>query len=406
MTATLGYYNPVFYANEALIWLRKNLGMAGRVHRGYDAERRAFDRGEFVNIKRPGTFVVNDAPSTAQDVVTDSVQVQLAYWREVKFKLTDKELAFSEKQIIENHIGPATYKLIDDIDQKLAGLVVNVPHSFCEPAAASASTVAGILAVWKQMFNNNCPVRDEAMMHFMIGGQEYADLAALSAFSQWQGAGPAALGIPGQTNQLGRRYGFEFFANQNRTTAAYADITDFAGAGPTAAKGATSIAVTGLGTTESIKKGSILKFTSGTESGNQYATTTDVTLSGGGGTLIINPGLRVGCTSGDTFAINDLAALVQGAAGTGALDNVTNNLNVAFHRDWAAVVMARLPDYGQFANRLGMQVASVQDDDGLAIRSRIYAVPNSSEIHVALDVLYGVKELNPELACRYEVKNV
>ena len=33
---TLGIYDPLFYAQEALIQLEKALGLAGRVHRGYD----------------------------------------------------------------------------------------------------------------------------------------------------------------------------------------------------------------------------------------------------------------------------------------------------------------------------------------------------------------------------------
>ena len=33
MANTLGNYNPIFYANEALIYLKHALGMANRVHR-------------------------------------------------------------------------------------------------------------------------------------------------------------------------------------------------------------------------------------------------------------------------------------------------------------------------------------------------------------------------------------
>ena len=37
---------------------------------------------------------------------------------------------------------------------------------------------------------------------------------------------------------------------------------------------------------------------------------------------------------------------------------------------------------------------------GLAMRSRIYYVGNDSAVHVALDVLYGWKVLNPRMATR------
>ena len=122
MASTLGYYNPVFYAQEALIQLEKSLGMAGRVHRGYDTERKSFEKGEYINISRPSTLATANAPATALELVTESVQIQLAYWREVKFKLTDKELAFTGERIIDEHIRPAAYSLANDIDTKLVAL--------------------------------------------------------------------------------------------------------------------------------------------------------------------------------------------------------------------------------------------------------------------------------------------
>src|SRR3989304_5787547 len=114
MANTLGAYNPIFYASEALIHLRKALGMAGRVHRGYDRERSSFMKGDTARIRKPSTFTAQDAPSTAQDLVTDTVDIVLSYWREVKWALTDKERAFTQDDIIREHIAPSAYALGDD----------------------------------------------------------------------------------------------------------------------------------------------------------------------------------------------------------------------------------------------------------------------------------------------------
>ena len=412
MANTLGVYNPIYYAQEALIWLAKALGLANRVHLGFDQERRTFDRGDTISIRRPSRLTVSDGGSAAQDLTTETVSLVLDKWREVRFTLSDKELAFTgpntlENPIIRDHIAPAAYALADDVDQKLAALVVGVPHAYIEPSAALDPTVAGILKTWKALFDLKCPTKDEANMHFMVGGQEHAALAALAAFSQHQGAGD--LGVQTQLrNQLGQRFGFNFFANQNRPTQAYANISDFAGAINNAsgyAAGSTSIAVDGLGAAEVYNKGTILKMTSGADAGSQYVITANATMSTGAATITISPGLRNAVADNDTFAIGDLAALNQGAAATGAQDNVTNNLNLAFHRGWAALAMARLPDFGEHANRLGANIVSVQDPvTGLAIRSRIHYLGSSSKIEVVLDICYGVKELNPDLACRYEVQ--
>jgi len=410
---TLGFYNPAFYANMALIFLKKRLGLANRVHVGYDRERATFNRGDTINIRRPGALTVSDGGSAAQDLPAESVTLTLNKWREVRFELTDKELAFTgpntlDNPIINDHIAPGAYALADDIDQKLAELIIGVPHAYVEASAATDPTVAGIMQTWRQLFDLKCPMADEANMHFMIGGQEQAILSGLSAFSQWQGAGAAGVETQ-RTTQLGQRLGFQWFANQNRPTAAYANISDFAGAINNAsnqAKGDTSIVVDGLGTSETYSKGTILRFTNGAESGNQYVLTADVTMSSGGGTLPIAPALRVGCLDDATFAIGDLKATNNTTAGTGTHDNVTNNLNVAFHRDFAGLAMARLPDFGEHANQLGIKAFSVQDPvTGLSVRARMHYVGTSSKIQVVLDTLYGVKIFNHDLACRYEVKN-
>ena len=403
MPNTLGVYNPIFYAQEALIWLQKALGLANRVHMGFDAERRAFGKGDTINIRRPSIFTAAAAPASASDLATETVAITLGQWFEVKFALTDKELAYTQDRIISDHIMPASYALADKIDQDLASLVITVPHAYVEASAATAATVKGLAETRQRLFDLKCPLKDSENMFFMVGGQEESDLLQLAAFSQWQGAGAAGVDTQA-TGALGRKYGFEFFANQNRTTAVYDNISDFAGAINNAAgyaKGATSIAVDGLGAAEVYKKGTIITMSSGADSGSEYALTADATMVAGGATVTINPGLRNAVADNDTFRIGD----PTGAGSANAQDNVTDNLNVGFHRGWAALAFARLPDFDEFTNRLGAEIASVQDPvTGLAVRSRIYYVGASSKIEVALDVLYGFKELDADLACRYEVK--
>jgi len=95
-TNVLGIYDPYFYANEGLIALEATLGMAARVHRGYDKESKT--KGSTIEIKRPGTFIAQDAPSTDQNIETSYVEMKLDQWKEVKFSLTDKELSFTVNQ--------------------------------------------------------------------------------------------------------------------------------------------------------------------------------------------------------------------------------------------------------------------------------------------------------------------
>jgi hypothetical protein len=106
MPNNLNLYDPLWYANETLEKLRKNLGMARNVYRGFD--RTPQDRGSVINISLPSSFVAQDAPSTAQDLTPGSVAITLNQWKEVKFSLTDKELSFTGEKIIEDHLEPAS----------------------------------------------------------------------------------------------------------------------------------------------------------------------------------------------------------------------------------------------------------------------------------------------------------
>jgi hypothetical protein len=50
-------------------------------------------------------------------------------------------------------------------------------------------------------------------------------------------------------------------------------------------------------------------------------------------------------------------------------------------------------------SELGAKIATITDPiTGLSIRSRLFYVGDSSAVKVALDVLYGVKTLDPNLA--------
>ena len=102
MPNVLGAYDPVFYASEALIWLRKSLGFGSRVHRGYEPGTQ--QKGKTITIRRPMTFTATNMPSTPTDLTPDSVNLLLDQWKGVTFQLTDQELAYTKEQIVTEHI--------------------------------------------------------------------------------------------------------------------------------------------------------------------------------------------------------------------------------------------------------------------------------------------------------------
>ncbi len=383
MANTLGIYNPIFYAQEAMIHLQNALGMATRVHRWYDSERSSAEKGSVVSIRRPSTFTAEDAPDDGgQNLTAETVSITLDQWKEVKFVLTDKELTYSERRIIADHIEPAAYALANNIDAALTGLYTKVGNTF--PAAASNGLlIADILGPRKVLFNTGVPIADPSKMHMMVDGTGEASLLAQSAFTQWQGSGPT--GVNSQLNGfLGQRFGVGVFANQNVKTHDKGTCADLAGAIDLTAgyaKGVETIHVDALTDGGTIFAGDTFLITG---DDTQYTVTADATFTSTESDINISPPLQ--------------AAVLNDAVVTFVLQPETAQ-QMMWHTNAFALVMA--PLQMDLANMLGASVATVVDPiTGLSIRSRLYYVGNSSEVHVALDVLYGVKAIDPRLACR------
>lgn len=391
MSNVLSAYNPIFYAQEGLIALHNQLGLAGRVYRGLDDSQSARQKGDTITITVPGSFTAQDAPSVAQDVGASSVSMTLNIWKEVKFALTDKELAFTSTRIIEEHILPATYSLANKLDQLIVAQWVNVPWT---NAWSNTAVVADITTGWrKTMFQNKVDLENPAKLHCMLDGTTEGDLLALSAFSQHQGAGDA--GVATQLRgYIGRRFGFNFFASQNVPSVTSTTMADVAGAinnGAGYAAGIKTIVIGSMTTAGVIEVGDILQVTGHTQ---QYAVTTGVTLSGGGGTISIYGSPFVQGGGLEAAVVDTQVVTLIKAAGSGG----TKNMGLAFHEGAFALGVARLPD---FMSGQGVMVSTATDPDSrLSLRARTWADPNNSKFYVAFDILAGILTLDGNKASR------
>jgi hypothetical protein len=380
MANTLGNYNPLFYAQEALIQLESQLGMASRVHRGYDDERRAFGKGDTISIRKPSTFTVNNAPATAEDLAPETQSIVLDQWKEVKFKLSDKELAYTQQRIIEEHISPAMYAMASHVDGVLCGLYTDVGNGVTFNASDNKALV-NISACRKVQRDLGVPL--DGSMSLMVDSTMENAFLNDTAFSQHQGAGNAGVSQQ-QTGTIGNKLGYNIFSNQNvKAHTGGGDDSDLTFA-LTAdhAKGATSMTLDGGTGADTFNAGDTFTIDGDSQ---KYSVATTVTTGSGAGTVVISPPMQQ-ANADDAVVTFDATTDYAG-------------VGMAFHKNAFALALAPLPD--QLPNSMGAQVATVSDPrTGLAIRSRMYYVGNSSEVHVAFDVLYGVKTLDPNLACR------
>ena len=378
MTQTLSVYDPLFYAQEALIQVEKALGMAGRVYRGYD--KNPHQKGSVISIRVPSTFTSQNAPATtANEIIASEVQITLDQWKEVRFALTDKELTYTGEQIITDHIRPAAYALADTIDQALNALYVKIPWVADN---SSPCAVGDILSARKILFKNAVPLDD---IHLQLGPTQESEFLALAAFSQSSGAGDVGVQTM-QRGGLGMKFGFECFANQNVKSHTGGSCSDNAGAvdsGTTGyAIGATTIHCDGLESAGSVKIGDTVVFAGHTQ---RYAITADATATTGDIDLAIYPALKA------AVAEDEVVTVTAGSK---------TEVGLAFHRNAFALAMAPLSELG---GQLGAKIATVSDPrSGLSLRSRMWYDGTNSAVLVGIDVLYGVKCLDPNLACRLQ----
>lgn len=399
MTNTLGNYNPTFFANEALIQLFKALGMAGRVHRGQEAERNTTGRelGDTINIRRPSHFTAEDhvagVGSSDQDLVGQNVQIVLNNHKEVKFKVTDVELAYTSERIINEHIAPAAYALADKIDQDLHDLGDKVgPKSFIS-GSTSSNWITGPR---KTLRNNHVPMQP-GMIHYLVDSGVEAAFLDLGIFHEARITGEGNNTQALMNGSLGVRFGIETFATQN------ADVTKALLASTATASGGggdnvlainngsnyeanvDTVLMDGGTGSETLKIGDTFSIAGDRTT---YILTADTTLSTGAGSFTFYPALRQNTLDDAVVTFNLL----------NSIEEAENLRNLMFHRNAFALAFAPLPTTG---DDKGAQISTVTDPvSGLSVRARMFYDGDTATNKIALDALYGTQTLDPMLATR------
>lgn len=388
MPNVLGNFNVPLYAAQALAFLQNSLNTPRRVNRNYEQERSSFGKGDVVNIRRPGAFTVYDAPLAAgsvDDVKTDSVQVALNQHKEVKMKITDREMAYTTDAFIAAHVQPMAYALANFIDAQMLELGLEIPH-FQDITVASA-TPSILTGAGKIMTENRVP-QDGRWSYAASPGvwQKWLDSAN---FAQWQGSGQTGVDTQ-RTGQIDQKFGFMPYQSNNLANiAAPSAPTITTPTAFTGTKGATSITLAATTLTGTLKRGMVIQIGSAAASAGAaynaqlYAVTADATAAGNSVTVSISPPLRADATA-QPWSRKQLKT--DGAHLT----------ELAFHQDALALVMVPLP-----GRAMGADVQTVSDaNSGLSLRARLFYDGNASAHYFALDCLFGRKVLDADMAVR------
>jgi len=381
-------YKPIFYAQHAFMLIEQALGLGNRVYMGYDAERKSAGLGDTISIPKPSVLVSQSlGTGTVQDLHTEKVDIVLTTGREVKFGVTDVEIAHGGERLIQDHLVPAAYRIVSDIEDALAGLYSQVPWSFDD----TASSYANFLACRKILRDVAGDVIDNGDNHFAIDSTLEAAYLGLSEFKDANIIGAGSLGLT--KGSIGERAGVQPFVAQkldsHTSGTAVSAGTDVAGAlTADAVKGAVSIAVGSLSGVETILAGDSFVIAGDTQ---RYVATATTTLAAGVGTIALSPPLVIAYSSGDVVTLED---------GSGALIHAASYYsNIMLNRNAFALAFAPLPMTG---DGTGAKMAIVtHPKTGMSIRSRMAYDDTNARNVVTLDVLFGVKCLDPNKAVIY-----
>jgi hypothetical protein len=397
-------------AKEALMILDNELVMAKKVHRGFEKEFgqtvSGHQVGDTVSIRRPTDFTVRDGRTASnQDVVEGSTSITVDKQKGVDFQFTSADLTLDIKDLSERVIKPAMVQLANQVDSDLQSLYRFVPNWVGTPGQtinsyvdfAKAPERLDELAV---MQADRCATLSPADHWGLLGNQ-----TALFIQNEARGAY--------REGSLGKVGGIDTYMTQNvpTHTVGVATGTPLVNGGSQGSDYLTvkdtmiqNLVTDGWtnSTTGILKAGDVITI-AGVFAVNpvtkatlpflrQFTVMADANsgASTGPATLSIYPAIiATGAFKNVSAAPADNAAItVLGTGGVGYRQNM------AFHKNAFALAMVPL------VMPSGAVGGARQSYNGMSVRVQPYYDGSNDVSNWRLDILYGVKAIDPRLATR------
>lgn len=397
-------------AKEALAQLDNNLVMAKQVHRGLESEfgnaMNGYSAGTSVSIRRPTDFTVRDgATASNQDVVEGSTSITVDKQKGVDFVFTSADLTLKIEDLSERVIKPAMIQVANQVDSDLQALYKSVPNWVGTPGQTVNSYSDFALAP-QRMDELAVPASDR---YATLSPADHWGLLGSQTALYMQDVAKGAY----RAGSLGMIGGVDTFMSQNvpthtvgvatgtplvnggSQTSAYVDVKDtmtqtlntdgWTNSTTGILKAGDVFTIAGVFAVNPVTKAT-LPFL------RQFTVTADANsgASTGPAALTIYPAIIVsGAFQNCSAAPADNAAItVVGTGGTGYRQNMV------FHKNAFALAMVPL-----IAPPGAVQV-SRQSYKGTSVRLIPYYTGTSDTSAWRLDILYGVKAIDPRLATR------
>lgn len=402
--------NASIIAKEALTILDNELVMAKQVYRGLEKEYgnsvNGYTPGATVSIRRPTDFTVRSgATASTQDVTEGTTSITVDQQKGVDFKFSSLELTLSIKELSERVIKPAMVQLANDVDRSLMSLYSKVPNWVGTPGQ-TVNSFADFALAPQRLDTTAVPQGDRyaaispADYWGLVGNQTNLYVNNIANPAYREGSLGKIGGVETMMSQnvpvhtVGTATGTPLVngGSQNVTYASVKDtmiqnlVTDgWTNSITGIVKAGDVITIAGVYDVNPVTKATLPHL-------KQFVVQADANsgASTGPATLSIYPAMIAsGAFQNVSAAPADNAAItVLGTGGTGY------SQNMVFHKNAFALAMVPL-----VAPPGAVDVAR-ESYNGISVRVIPYYDGTNDVSNWRLDILYGVKAIDPRLATR------
>lgn len=384
---------------KALEILENNLVLTRNVNRQYDDSFAVEGAkiGSTLRIRLPDRALVTDgAALQVQDDNDQFTTLSVSSQKHIGVNFTSAELTMQLDDFADRVLKPRISQLASSIDADVANAFKTISNSVGTPGTTPGTSL--VLLQAQQKLNENAavmspryatvnPAANAALVEGMKGLFNPTDTVSKQFRNGMMGTG--VLGF----DEINMSQSIKQFTTGTRTNGTTSAAVT--------AEGATTVALTGLGASATIRAGEVFTVADcfavnpqtreSTGSLAQFVVLADVTASGGGAATVTVPAMYSATNALAT--VNVLPATSKTVTFLGAASTQSPQ-NLVYHKDAITFATADLllPQ--------GVDMAARAVHNGISLRIvRQYDI-NNDRMPCRIDVLYGFNTIRPPMACR------
>lgn len=215
------FLTPNIIAREALMVLRNNAVLANLVHRDYSNEFVA-GVGDTISVRKPAKFEAKEFNGSAieiQNATETKVDVKMDKLLDVSFAVTSKEMSLSIEDFSTQLLVPAMQAFADKIDKYIIGLIDAVTGQVTKADPVDVASVVDCRAI---LTKNAVPLTER---RFVYNTAVETALLKTDLFTSAEKVGDNGTAL--REASLGRKFGMDFYVDQNMDTATTAKAVAF-----------------------------------------------------------------------------------------------------------------------------------------------------------------------------------